>query len=500
MQDSYRGIVLHQPYFADILSQAINLEFCLCIYQFSSHKNTRDKDYRKYTLEIMNHDDLQYCLYSEELLNSIPPVDRDILESMQVYESEIISIIYRWLNLSHTEARRHYYQHLKFWLWYLKSKKINLFIGVVPHETYYSVIYYLCKLMSIKTILFHPLSISNSFTLMHDWRVPDYRVNTLTQKYLKNPTITSLNKWSPQFADFINDQNIYANPTYMKQTIDKVKKNRLVDFLIFLKWRLKLKIVLINLIFKTFLRLIYKYNKNLNLYNNSLHRKIYETFTHFVFEIYYESLCTVLNKSHLDTESYIYVSLHYQPECTTLPLGDFFENQKIMIEWLSYSRPQEVWLYIKEHPSQTYQVNTSRYRHPNFYNDILKIPRVRLVSRRCSSFDLIKNSICISTITGTVTLEALYQEKPVLFFGYHVYQYAPGVFPVRTLSNCSAALEKICNGKIDLKREHFLLYLKALEKNCIQFNWDDLGKDDTTKKQFLDSFLDFLGFSNQLER
>ncbi|MFN7161415.1 MAG: hypothetical protein ACK4NC_07510, partial [Candidatus Gracilibacteria bacterium] len=446
MQVPYRAIVLHEPYFADILSQGINLEFCLCIYQFSSYKiKNKNQNHNKYTLEVMDHDELQWCIYSNELINSIPPVDRDILESMRVYESEIISMIYRWLNLSYTEARRHYHQHLKFWSWYLKSKKINLFIGVVPHETYYSVIYYLCRLMSIRTILFHPLAVPNFFTLMSDWKVPDHRVNALTQEYLNSSSTKLITQWSPQFIDFINDQNLCKNPPYMNQSINRVRKNKLVSFLIYLKYTLKLNLSQIRLVFQKLLKLIYKHNRKLSLYNNNLQRKIYDSIANLIFELYYENICTVLDKSHLEAEPYIYVALHYQPECTTLPLGDFFENQIIMIEWLSYSRPKGVWLYCKEHPSQTYEVNTGRYRYPDFYNDILKMPRVRLVSRRCSSFDLIKNSLCVSTITGTATLEAMYQEKPVLFFGYHVYQYAPGVFPIRSLRDCSTALEKICN-------------------------------------------------------
>ncbi len=502
MQVLYRAIVLHYPYFADILSQAINLEFCLCIYQFSSSKNIRNTSYGKYTLEVMDHDQLQHCIYSEELMNSIPPVNRDILESMRLYESEVISIIYRWLNLSYTEAKRHYYQHVKFWSWYLKSKKINLFIGVVPHETYYSVIYYLCKLMSIKTILLHPLSISNSFTLMSDWRVPDHRVNALTQEYLKSPIMNQIKQWSPEFADFINAQELHINPIYMKQAIDKIRKDKLIDFLAYLRYALKINVSPLKSIFQLLLKLIYKCNKNLNLYvsrlhiHRKIHRKIYEGFASLIFELYYESLCTVLDKKYLENEPYIYIPLHYQPECTTLPLGDFFEDQKIMIEWISHSRPKDVWLYVKEHPSQTYEVNTSRYRYPSFYKDILKIPKVRLVSRRFSSFDLIKSSLCVATITGTATLEALYQEKPVLLFGYHVYQYAPGVFPIRTLEDCSTALERICHGRIELQRDHFLFYLKALEKNCIQVNWLDVEKNNANKEKFLDSFL---GFLSQLE-
>lgn len=500
----YRAIVLQKPYFADLLSQGIELEFCLCIYQFSCFKQIQVNEKKKYTIETMDHDKLQNCIYDVETINMIPPVDRYILESMKTYESEILSIIYRWHNLTYPEAKKHYYQHLRFWSWYLNNKRINLFIGVVPHETYYAVIYYLCKLMSIKTVLFHPLSISNFFTIMEDWRVPDQRVKALYHRYLKNPNIISTNNWSPEFLEFINNQIFCLSPSYMKQSLEKLRKSKLIDLLISLIFKLKIQTTLTDLILKNLLKLMYKYNRCRALYRSSLHRIIRDQLADFVFDLYYESLCTILNTSELENEEYIYVSLHYQPECTTLPLGDFFESQQMMIDWLSYSRPKNVWLYIKEHPAQTYQVNTSRYRHPDFYSDILKIPRVRLVSRHCSSFHLIRNSVCVSTITGTVALESLYQEKPVLTFGYHVYQYAPGVFPIRTLSDCSSVLQKIFKREIYLKKEHFMLYLKALEKNCIKFNqsefvqikWNQLGDDDKMKNQFLDHLLNFLEYND----
>ncbi|MDR7920712.1 hypothetical protein RHK62_00695 [Thermosynechococcus sp. HY213] len=526
MATPYRAIVLHHPYFAKMLSTAIDLEFCLCIYEFNSfkyHGQTKEFSNVNFTIEIMDHDDLQHCIYNQKLLASIPPVDRYILNSMEMYKSEIISIIYRWLNLSYTQARDQYYQHLKFWSWYLRDRKINLFFGVVPHETYYSVIYYLCKLISIKTILVHPLGISKSYTLMSDWRIPDPRVDTLCQKYINDPDSVDISHWSPQFAEFISNQKLQIHPPYMKQTFDQLSKNKILAYLMaintksinpnsirnkILKYLMtisikfsytKLKLIRIlkriARIIKT-TRVAKPVERTFKLVNRHRPR-----FGNPCFDTYYEGLCTVTNNSCLDNEPYIYVPLHYQPECSTLPMGEFFENQKIMIEWLSHSRPEDVWLYVREHPAQTYDLNTSRYREPSFYSDILRIPRVRLVSRRCSSFDLIRNSLCVATITGTVTLESLYQEKPVLFFGYHVYQYAPGVFPIRNLDDCSNALKKICNQEFDLTREKFLLYLKALEKNCIMRNisecndWYELGRaNDETEKKFLDSFLEFLNF------
>ncbi|WJI26745.1 hypothetical protein M0646_00745 [Thermosynechococcus sp. B3] len=96
MATPYRAIVLQQPYFAKMLSTAIDLGFCLCIYQFSSfkyHGQTKDFSNVNFTIEIMDHDDLQHCIYNQKLLTSIPPVDRYILNSMEMYKSEIISII-----------------------------------------------------------------------------------------------------------------------------------------------------------------------------------------------------------------------------------------------------------------------------------------------------------------------------------------------------------------------------------------------------------------------
>ena len=110
--------------------------------------------------------------------------------------------------------------------------------------------------------------------------------------------------------------------------------------------------------------------------------------------------------------------LHYQPEQTTCPCGDIFVDQKLCVELLLKHLPLNYKIYIKEHPSQfnRYLIGHSS-RMSDLYNDLVKNERVKLISTDVDSFELIKHTKAVSTITGTVGWEAMVRQKPVIAFG-----------------------------------------------------------------------------------
>lgn len=477
-----RIIVLNKPEFSKLISSVIDLEFCLCIYDVSSEKEMRREENLNYTLEKMDHHRLQECDYDKDIMKLIPPLDRNVIDFMRIYESEIISIIYRWSNISYLQARKHYYNHLKFWFWYLREKRIDSFIGMIPHESYYSVIYYLCKFMNIQTILLCPLSIKDCFTLIEDWRKP-----YLYLEGRESDSNESLGL-SKAFNDFVNDLDKSKYPWYMIEPALNLNKNKLAITLGRILSKNKKSIKLLESILTS------RYNESLSFIGNKYTKDFKDYLIDFVFDTYYESVCNISCSDFIigEEERYIYLPLHYQPECTTLPLGDFFEDQELIIEWLSSFLNNSTWLYVKEHPLQTYEINNSRYRCIEFYKRILELPRVKLISRRYNSYDLIKNSICVATVTGTVTMEALYYEKPVLFFGYHVYQCAPGVYTIRSLEDCEKALKNIWEGKTSFKRSDFLKYLRHLENNSICLDIENEFSGSSYIEDFLGKIKRFL--------
>jgi hypothetical protein len=159
---------------------------------------------------------------------------------------------------------------------------------------------------------------------------------------------------------------------------------------------------------------------------------------------------------------YIYIPLHYQPECTTSPLGGVFVDQLLMITLLHRYCGKNVLVYVKEHP-----VQRSQGRYEKFYQDLVKLSKVRLVPKNFSSFTLIKNSLAVATITGTAGWEALFYQKPVLMFGEIFYKYAPGVFSIRSHQDCEEAFTAIKNGfKSDLSE--LKVFLRSLQEVAIK--------------------------------
>jgi hypothetical protein len=157
------------------------------------------------------------------------------------------------------------------------------------------------------------------------------------------------------------------------------------------------------------------------------------------------------------TKSYIYVPLQYQPELSTSPLADAYVDQQLIVQMISKYLPEDVYLYVKEHPMQT-----SCCRNTKFYKDLSQTKNVVLVRKEMDSFNLIKHSLAVATSTGTPGWEALFRGKPVLMFGSYIYQFADGVYKIRTTSNCQDALDQIIKRRVKPSLKSMKLYLKAL--------------------------------------
>lgn len=109
---------------------------------------------------------------------------------------------------------------------------------------------------------------------------------------------------------------------------------------------------------------------------------------------------------------YAYFPLHCNPEASSMVCTPMQTNQFAILEALSKSIPASWSLVVKEH------VSMMGRRPTGFYKEILSLPKVRLLHPLESSFDLIRGSRLVATITGTAGLEAMFFGKVPLFFGY----------------------------------------------------------------------------------
>jgi capsule polysaccharide modification protein KpsS len=71
--------------------------------------------------------------------------------------------------------------------------------------------------------------------------------------------------------------------------------------------------------------------------------------------------------------------------------------------------------------------------------------------------------MAVATISGTAGWEALFLQKPVLLFGNFFYQYADGVYNIRTAKDCKDAIKRIIVSRKQPVLADMRLFLKAVE-------------------------------------
>ena len=157
-----------------------------------------------------------------------------------------------------------------------------------------------------------------------------------------------------------------------------------------------------------------------------------------------------------------------QPELTSSPLGGVFVDQLLIIKMLSFFVPSDWLIYVKENPKQAWCNHVARcssYRTVSFYEEILKLSNVRLVSLEEDTFELIKHAKAVASITGTACLEAITHGVPSLVFGSTYLEYAPNVYKIRTNDDCLKAINQVKDFTIPHDYYNSLkLYFKCLEK------------------------------------
>jgi len=176
------------------------------------------------------------------------------------------------------------------------------------------------------------------------------------------------------------------------------------------------------------------------------------------------------------SKPFIYFPLHLQPEFSTNPLGGYFRDQLLALEVLAASLPKDFEIYVKEHPTQ-WPVGGTRhnpYRPKDYYHSMARFPSVRLIPTTTNSFELIRHSKAVATVSGTAAWEAVLRGKPSLIFGYPWFQHAPGVFRINDVDSCRSALEKIQNGYTPNSQE-VLRFLKRLDemsfRGCLDLSY-----------------------------
>ncbi len=349
------------------------------------------------------------------------------------------------------EKKNLYHYYLQYWLGVMDKLKPDAIIFTAPPHTGFDfVIYNIAKFLKIKTILFLYTMISDRHLLVNEYTIGSQSLrkeieNNRSKEY-------KVDDLSPDVRDYYLNQIDKASDSTPREL--KVAKNKNSGFnLLLIKLKLIAKSILDFSIFnKVFLFIIKKIGPNF--------KKEYLKW-----------------QNQIDyNKKFIYVPLHYQPECSTAPMGGVFVDQILMIKILAAAVPDDWQIYVKEHPYQwlIQGINYTNARYSGYFEAIAKIKKVKLVSAKTVSIELIEKSQAVVIVAGTAGWEAVMRQKPVLIFGYPWYRDAPGVFKVNDVESCQVALAKINSG-FKVKEQEIINYLASFDKISFQTYFDELS-------------------------
>ena len=389
------------------------------------------------------------------------------------------------------ERQRHFRNMLKKWMAVLDIYKPDIIISTaIPHRLYDYVLYWLCEERNIPFLMINHTQFANRFffkknefysikeTFIDDWHIFEKEEsNTLLEKLPFDI--------KTRFDKVKQDYNTAA-PAYM--AFDAKRQKIAESWLFSIKrWYRK---------FTTVYRpyLLGQPADNTVIGLCAIDKRINKKYEDSEGNIYqHERMLLKINKYKKQlknvyesltvkpdyAEDYVILFLHYQPEATTCPGGDIFVDQSLCVQVLLRNIPSNVKVYVKEHPHQfiKYRIgHTSRMR--DFYDDLVKISRIKLISTEEDTFELIKHSKAVCTITGTVGWEAIVRQKPVIVFGIGWYEnYSKGVLRITDGESEKQINEFISNYHYD---EHSLLaYLASVGKNTrLAYYFKSDGKKD----------------------
>lgn len=352
------------------------------------------------------------------------PVDRTILEKMSRYEGAIYKMMDTYFPPlgSFDERQRIYFDALRFFHGLLKKYKIELYIAFgVPHQIYDYVLYCLCKCLGIKTYLIYRQPIRGYIYYFND--LDEHGVN------FGKKSITSL----PE--DFEKSYNAYT------QSKDGVKLYYMPGKS--LKARMK--------VLSDKIKMFFRYDNAIG--NLGIAYKLKKRKKQI------DRLIRKLECKSPDLEcKFLFVGLHYQPEGTTSPMAGVYVNQQLIIEMLSYCVPDDVLIYVKEHPNQ----NLRGEKNLTFFSQISKLRNVKIVPTGFSSNLLTRKCLAVVTCTGTVAYEAAYLGKPTLLFGSYLYNYLPCCLTVNSVEDCKKAIADIISKRYCFDEKAMRSFLQQL--------------------------------------
>ncbi len=377
--------------------------------------------------------------------------------------------------------------------WYsvLKNQNIDLIIfPSIPHRVFDYVIYLVAQRLNIPFLTF-------KYTPFRGYLIPLISTITeipnLTEGNSSNMLNEKVNAYfsnilSKSYEDvepeYIQAQKKVASKSFGKRVFEKTLKTPGNIFHLFdtfpIFWKRKDK----SLEESSYTRFqIYQKEMAANRYKKNLKK-------------YYESIVTQPDYK----KDYILVGLHYQPEATSIPSGNIYADQYLLIQSLLKHTEPTTEIYVKEHPSQFLpQLDGHTGRIKEFYTSLLKEKRVRFLPLTEDNFTLIEHSKAVATIISNIALEALVKGKPVILFGNAWYEHFHGALKITSQNSLNQIQNHIqeFSPNIELLKQQFSNTIES----CLKANHYKrvAALSDISNEESISNLVDFITsrFSNE---
>lgn len=402
-------------------------------------------------------------------MNQLLPLSRELLTAMESYEPVAVKMLCRITEFdmfTYDEAKRFYLHHLRFWNDVFEKNQINfVFMTGIPHHTHDYIIYALAKIKQIPMCILAPTHLPHWCFVGNDLYRLYERLDAAYEKQMKNTEKVTLPEDVEAYYQALLRENKRKKMQVMlgagsRKEHAKREKRHIMDY-----------VILDRIIRRQLLRV--RHGLAASVRQNSLipwKRSVswMKKDAYWVKRVRhklkrcdslkeYERLAMMPDMKH---EKYVLLLLHQQPEATTLPQAGVFVEQEVGIQLLAHVlKKYGIKLYVKEHFVQPYRMKT-------FYQDLKATENVVLVSSEAESVDLLENCVAAATFTGTVTLEAIANGKPVMVFGHGGFEHGPGIYQIGNEQQCIAAIEEILQGK-EITAQTVRNYFKAFTDSSV---------------------------------
>ncbi len=389
------------------------------------------------------------------------PLGDDVAAKFSDTEVIVLSTLERYYPEKTTQEKRQiYYDLLRYWLGMIK--KLNPEVAIfeeVAHHPDTCIAYEVLKYFGIKTVIINFTNLKDRLILSLDnkYHCPELDLS------LKNNSGRGLNleDLSSEMREILEAGTCLKEaPIKTIKRFNEDKKKILYGFgpivdriLLWLKMIISFRLG----------GIIYNFVKN-RISGNA--RKEYLR----------------IQKSPDFNAKYVYVALHYQPEANTNVLGGIFVNQINLLEIISAALPAGWSIYVKEHPVQFYSngIGYNTFRYEGYYKRMAAVRGVRLMPIETNTYELLKHSQAVATVTGTAAWEAALRSKPALIFGYMWFQNCPGVFRIKNVAQCREFFDLIRSKDFKIKKDDLARYLFSVEEATVPGTIYTLSKSESS--------------------